>query len=296
MKRVIIMAAVSVASLTAGTARAQLSEYGIEGMGVVSTRADEGRASVAPDGRRIVWDSNRGGGAGGRDLWQAVLREGRWADAAPLPINSPADESAPFLSADGRWLYFVSNRPGGHGGGDLYRAAVLAEGGFGPVENLGPGVNTRGDEAAPTLSRDGRRLLFASDGHGGAGGFDLFVARRDESAFVEPRPLPGIDSAQDETDAAWLQDGRALVFARSREAGAAVRLHLAHCRGGAYADVQPLALSFNTAEGRTSGPVVDAGKPSELLVAGSARAPKAGGLDIYRMRAPPADGDGDCLR
>jgi len=294
MKRIMTWA-VSMASLLAGTAQAQLSEYGIEGMGVVSTRDTEIRASVAPDGQRIVWSSDRDGGTGGRDLWQATLRDGRWIGASPLPVNSPADDIDPFFSADGRWLYFASNRSGGIGGDDLYRAAVLADGGLGTAENLGPAINTRGDERAPTLSRDGQRLLFAGDGHGGAGGHDLFVARWHGGAFVAPQPLAGINTARGELEAAWLEDGRALVFARAGDpAIGAIQLHLAHCRDGDWRDAQPLALSFNTAEAITRAPVVDANKPSELLVTGSARAPKAGKLDIYRMRAPSSDGNDSC--
>ena len=79
-----------------------------------------------------------------------------------------ANDFNPMFSADGRWLYFFSNRDGGRGGDDLYRAPVLADGSFGPVANLGPGVNSAGNEWAPTPSRDGRHLLFSSDGLGGA--------------------------------------------------------------------------------------------------------------------------------
>lgn len=286
------------ASLLCVSTASGLSEFGIEGMGVVSTPANEVRGTVAPDGQRIVWGStDRAGGAGGWDLWQASLRDGRWQDPKPLPINSPANEFDPFFSPDGRWLYFFSNRKGGRGGDDLYRAEVRANGDFGPVENLGAGVNTRGDEWAPTVSADGQRLLFASDGHGGGGRHDLFVARWDGHAFVDPQPVPGLASAQDEFDAAWLGDGRAIVFARSDDpATQPVRLWLAQCRQGRYVDPQPLALSFNDAQGTTLGPVVDANKPGELLVSGSARAPRAGKLDLYRMKAPAATGDDSCMR
>lgn len=284
------------ASLLCAPAASALSEFGIEGMGVVSTPANEARASVSPDGQRIVWGSTgRAGGGGGRDLWQATLREGRWGDAQPLPVNSTANEFDPFFSADGRWLYFVSNRSGGQGGDDLYRAAVKAGGGFGPAQNLGPDVNTAGDERAPTLGLDGTALLFASNGHGGAGGHDLLVARWNGAAFADPRPLPGVNTAQDEVDGAWLGDGRALVFARAQHpAKAPVQLWLAQCADGRYGPAQPLVLSFNTADATTLGAVVDASKPSELLVSGSARAPRAGQLDIYRMRAPLASGSNDC--
>lgn len=284
------------ASLLFTSPASGLSEFGIEGMGVVSTPASEVRGTVSPDGRRIVWGSiDRPGGAGGWDLWQASLKDGRWQDARPLPLDTPANEFDPFFSADGRWLYFFSNRKGGQGGDDLYRAAVQADGGFGAAENLGKGVNTRGDEWAPSVSADGQRLLFSSDGHGGAGRHDLFVAHWDGHAFVGPQPVPGLASAQDEFDAAWLGDGRAIVFARSTDpATAPVRLWLAQCRQGRYVDAQPLALSFNDEAGTTLGPVVDANKPGELLVSGSARAPRAGKMDIYRMKAPGVSGDGSC--
>ena len=283
-------------SLLCGLAAAALSEFGIEGMGVVSTPHDEVRASVSPDGQRIVWGStDRPGGPGGGDLWRATLRDGRWADAQPVSVDTPSKESDPIFSADGRWLYFVSDRAGGFGGDDLYRAPVGADGVIGAAINLGKGVNGRGDERAPTPGLDGTRLLFASDGFGGAGRHDLFVARWNGTAFVAPTPVPGVNTAADESDAAWLADGRAIVFARSDDVTTApIRLFVAQCDGSRYANATPLALSFNTADGSTRGPVVNASKPSELLVTGSATAPRAGKLDIYRMRAPAATGADGC--
>lgn len=280
-----------------GPAAAFISEFGIEGMGVVSTRASEIRGSVTPDGQRIVWGStDREGGAGGWDLWQATLKDGRWQDAQPLPINTKANDFDPLFSADGRWLYFFSNRPGGVGGDDLYRVAVLAGGGFGKPENLGPGVNSHGDEWAPTPSRDGQHLLFASDGFGGAGRHDLFVARWDGRAFVQPKPVAGVNTKADEFDAAWLGDGKSLVFARSTDAAAQpIQLLLAHCDGSRYAQVAPMKLSFNTADGSTLGPALDWNKPAELVVTGSAKAPRAGKMDIYRMKAPSTEGKAGCF-
>lgn len=275
---------------------ASLQEFGIEGMGVVSTPHSEVRATISPDGQRIVWGStDRKGGAGGWDLWTATLRDGRWQDPQPLSINSARNDFDPLFSADGRWLYFFSNRPGGHGGDDLYRAPVQADGSFGAVVNLGTGVNGKGDEWAPTPSRDGRHLLFASNSLGGAGRHDLFVARWDGKAFVDPRPAPGINTEADEFDAAWLGDGRSIVFARSADVeNAPIRLWLAQCDGKHYVDAQPLTLSFNTEDGYTLGPVLDWNKPTELLVSGMAKAPKAGKMDIYRMRRPSIAGIPGC--
>lgn len=285
--------------LASSTAGAQgLSEYGIEGMHVVSTAAAEGHASVSADGQRIVWGAiGRDGGAGGMDLWQATLREGRWQDARPLDLNTAANEFDPVLSPDGRWLYFYSNREGGQGGDDLYRAALLEDGDFGPAANLGAGVNTAGDEWAPMPGPQDGQLLFASDGHGGEGGHDLFVAHWDGQRFGAPTPVPGaINTAVDEFDAAWIAGGAALVFARSDAANEApVRVFVAQCDGSGYAEAVPLDLSFNSPEGTTFAPAPDWSKPGELLVSGIARAPRAGKLDIYRTVTPRATGIAGCL-
>lgn len=297
MKRIRAVAAMGLSLLSAAV-MAQLAEFGIEGMGVVSTPASEVRASVRPDGQRIVWGStDRPGGAGGWDLWQARLDGKRWVDAQPLAINSTDKDFDPLFSADGRWLYFFSNRPGGQGGDDLWRAPVQADGGFGTPQNLGAGVNTRGDEWAPVVSADGKHLLFVSDGHGGAGRHDLFVAQWNGQAFVAPRGVAGINTAADEFDAAWLGEGRALVFARSDNVQEKpIRLWVAQCEGAAYGAAVPWSLSFNTAEGATLGPVIDASAPKEILVTGSARSPKAGKLDIYRAVAPAVTGKDGCVR
>ena len=190
----------------------------------------------------------------------------------------------------------MSDREGGFGGDDLYRSEVLPGDGYGAPQNLGPAVNTAADERSPAPGADGRWLMFASAGHGGAGGMDLLAARWDGGVLGAPRALPGINSDAEEFDGVWLGDGEAVVFARTSVDGAApVQLHLARCDRGSYGPAEPLALSFNTVDGTTLAPGRDWSKPRELLVSGIARSPRAGGLDIYRMRAPAADGSRDCL-
>ncbi|MDQ3160345.1 MAG: TolB-like protein [Pseudomonadota bacterium] len=290
--------AVAIAALVLLPLAAQTqSEFGIEGFGVVSTPHTEIHASISPDGQQIVWGStDRPGGAGGWDLWQATRFEGRWSDPRPLALNSIANDFDPIISVDGRWLYFFSNREGGLGGDDLYRAARQQDGTFGAVETLGPGVNSRGNEWAPTPSADGQQLLFASDGFGGAGRHDLLVAHWNGKVFVDPRPVPGINTGNDEFDAAWLDDGKAIVFARSTNVESQpIQLYVAQCDGKAYVDAQPLPLSFNSTDSATLGPVLDASKPTEMLVSGRAPTLQAGKLDIYRIRAPRVTGSADCL-
>lgn len=280
------------ASLLFTPAASALSEFGIEGMGMVSTRADELRATISADGQRIIWASTREGGVDGWDLWQATLQDKRWMDPQPLALNTSADEVDPFLSADGRWLYFASNRKGGRGGFDLYRAPVASNGDIGAPQLLGTSVNGRQDERSPALADDGR-LLFASNRSGGVGGWDLWVAARDGDGFAAPTPLAGINTVADEVDGSWLGGGRAVVFARASTQGG-TQLWVSQCRQRQWGEAALLTLSFNTAESETRGALIDANKPGELVVSGKARAPRAGGLDLYRMKAPAVDGSDDC--
>ncbi|MEN5070957.1 TolB-like protein [Stenotrophomonas sp. TWI1183] len=273
------------ASLLCTPAAMALSEFGIEGMGVVSTKANEAQAAIAPDGQRIVWASDRAGGSGGWDLWQAVLRDGRWQDASPLALDSARDERDPYFSHDGRWLYFASDRSGGRGGFDLYRVPVGADGTLGPVQALPASLNTRDDERAPALRPDGRTLLFSRNGKQTQGGFDLYLAPVQGEGFGTAQALPApLNTAADELGAAWLDNEGALAFTRATDGHSQVwRVGCDHRQAA-----EPLTLSFNTADGQTGAPVVDASKPSEMVLAGVARAPRAGGLDLYRIKTPSA--------
>ncbi|MBT2767108.1 PD40 domain-containing protein [Stenotrophomonas sp. ISL-67] len=286
MRTPLSLLALTLSLLSAPGAMA-LSEFGIEGMGVVSTRANEAQATISPDGKRIVWASDRPGGAGGWDLWQATLRDGRWQDPAPLAVNTPGDETDPYFSHDGSTLLFASNRPGGRGGFDLYQVTERADEGFGPVTALPDTINTRADERRPALRAEGQALLFARNGKGGQGGFDLFVATAQGREFSAATPLPApLNSVADELGGDWLGNDGALAL--TRVVGGHSQVWVVGCD---YAQAAvPVALSFNTADGQTGAPVVDASKPSELVLAGQARSPKAGGMDLYRMRAPVVTG------
>jgi len=269
-------------SLLFAPAAMALSEFGIEGMGVVSTKANESQATISPEGQRIVWASDRPGGTGGWDLWQAQLHEGRWQDPQPLAVNSARDERDPAYSPDGRWLYFASDRSGGRGGMDLYRAAVAADGRVGAPQPLA-GLNTRDDERSPALRPDGQMLLFARNGKQGQGGFDLYRAALQADGFGAVQSLPKpLNTAADELGATWLDNRGALAFTRAEEGKSQVWVV-----GCDYAQAAgPLVLSFNTPDGQTGSPVVDWNKPGEMVVSGQARSPRAGGLDLYRLKKP----------
>lgn len=145
-----------------------------------------------------------------------------WADWQELAFNGP-DFSCqhPTLSADGRTLYFASDRPGGYGGLDLWKVERSPAGPFwGPPVNLGPAVNTAGDEDLPFLSASGM-LFFASNGRpNGLGGFDLYQVETAEN--VEPVVLSlgaPFNSAGDDFGLILKEDGSGGFFVSDRPGG-----------------------------------------------------------------------------
>jgi hypothetical protein len=117
----------------------------------------------------------RGGGSMNK-IFSVQFDGNDWINEREVPFNSDEfDNAHPAVSPDDKYLYFVSNRPGGYGGVDLWRVERRANRTYGSPSNLGPRVNTFGDERYPFVSKD-NVLYFASDGHSGFGGLDLFRA------------------------------------------------------------------------------------------------------------------------
>lgn len=109
-----------------------------------------------------------------------------WENITELPFNSDNYTVAhPSLSADGKWLYFASDMPGGFGQSDLWRVAITGDGSFGKPENLGDKINTAGKETFPFVT-DENELYFSTDGFPGVGGLDIFMSRIKENEFEAP--------------------------------------------------------------------------------------------------------------
>ena len=249
---------------------------------IASGLHSEIRLTLSPEGRTALWFSrDRPGGAGGYDIWIARRTPDGWGPAEPVPFNTPGRDFDPAFSADGRELFFCSDRPGGQGGDDLWRVSFEGER-FGAPENLGPAVNSGDDEFAPMLARDGRRLLFSSDRRGGAGGHDLYVALRGPEGFSPAAALAnGLNTPAHEFDATYLSDGRTIVFARAADF-AASRVDLFVGDGDApQAEALRLPEPVNHAEQDTYGAMIDWSAPDRLLF--SARRSADRGMDLYSV-------------
>ncbi|HEY5918173.1 MAG TPA: OmpA family protein [Chryseolinea sp.] len=150
--------------------------------GINSTNINDGCITFSPDGKTMVFAKGNTGkkkGAVDVDLYISRYRNNVWSEPVMININDPDWwDSAPAFSPDGRTLYFASNRKkGGYGGTDIYSAQMDTRGRFSRVRNLGPEINTPGDENFPYMAEDAK-LYFASDGHPGYGGLDLYFVKR----------------------------------------------------------------------------------------------------------------------
>jgi outer membrane protein OmpA-like peptidoglycan-associated protein len=146
--------------------------------GIINSEKDEGSPYITPDGEYVYFvQCETEDGLGDCDIYVAQMDyNGKWQNIRNLGenVNTKYWDSQPYLSMDGEYLYFASDRPGGQGGTDIWRCKRLRNGKWGPARNLGPEVNTGGDEKSPTLAPNGTDLFFSSNGHARMGGMDLY--------------------------------------------------------------------------------------------------------------------------
>lgn len=254
--------------------------------GLVSTAASEIRITFSPDGSRMLWgSSNRPGGAGGLDIWESIREENGWGEPRPAAFNSPANEFDPSFSPDGKGVYFFSNRPGGFGKDDIWFVPCGPETGtYGPARNLGPNVNSSGDEWAPVVSPEGGRLLFASDGRGGRGLHDLFICRRQGEGWGAAAALEGgVNSPDEDFDGAWLHDGRTLIFTRRAKNQDGADLYVCMEHDGRCDAPRRLEAAVNAKDAWNLGPSICPREPGWLYFSSQQPDNSAGRLDIYRV-------------
>lgn len=149
----------------------------------VNTEYDEGTPSFSPDGNTMYYTYCAQDPEGHRtaEIYISTRSSAKWGKGTRATIvkDSVTALGHPSISPDGKYLYFVSDAVGGFGGKDIFRARVAGND-FGPMENLGEEINTPGDEMFPYV-RDSVTLYFASNGHPGMGGLDLFKATQDST-------------------------------------------------------------------------------------------------------------------
>lgn len=190
-----------------------------------NTLQQEAAQFISADGHYLFFmrcdnRSLSGWDQGGCDLYMAYRADSIWTVAQSFggTINSPGYEGMPCLSSDNRELYFVSDREGGYGGLDIW-SARFEHGLWQAPRNLGPQVNTAGNETAPFIYADNATLYFASDGKPNIGGSDFFISRRvDDTTWTEAAPmgLP-FSSSFDEASLSLNAAGDTAFFSSDRD-------------------------------------------------------------------------------
>jgi outer membrane protein OmpA-like peptidoglycan-associated protein/tetratricopeptide (TPR) repeat protein len=184
---------------------------------------NEGAQALSQDGKYLFFTGcNRPDGLGKCDIYVSQKKGEDWNKPFNLgaPVNSAGWESQPSISADGRTLYFVSNRKGGYGGYDIWKCQITDKGWSQP-ENLGPTVNTPFDEQSPYIHPDDSTLYFCSNGWPGMGNKDLFISRLNKAGKWEKPENMGypINSCGDENGMSISTTGGYAYFASNTLSG-----------------------------------------------------------------------------
>lgn len=201
-------------------------EEGIPMPDPFNKNSNEGGASLTADNKYMYFTICRdeGGDLLNCDIWYSVFSQGAWSpisNAGPEINGKTSWDSQPTLSSDGKTLYFSSNRPGGLGELDIWKSLKDKDGKWGSPINLGPTINTPGNEKSPFFHSDGKTLYFSSTGHLGYGGYDIFYAKLGEQeVWQKPKNIGyPINSEKDDLGFFVSTDGKTGYFASDKLKG-----------------------------------------------------------------------------
>jgi Tol biopolymer transport system component len=193
----------------------------------INTAENEGAQSLSADGKILFFTAcNLPGGFGSCDIYYSFYSNGRWSkpNNAGQPVNTAGWEAQPSISSDGRYLYFSSNRPGGRGEKDIWRAECLGWDENGRLKwekpvNLGKPVNTPGNETSPFIHAGNSQFYFASDAHVGMGKFDLYSVQIEADTVFSRLRNPGypLNTHNDEQGLHISADGLTGFFSSARD-------------------------------------------------------------------------------
>lgn len=153
----------------------------------LNTDLHDAPVGLSADGQKLfVYKVDNGG-----DIYQCDLDGDKWSkpDRLSKAINTDYHESSASFSYDAKTIYFVSNKPGGYGGRDIWMSKLNEKGKWGDAINLGSGINTKYDEEGVFMLPDGKTMYFSSRGHKTMGGFDIFKTVFENGKWSEPENI-----------------------------------------------------------------------------------------------------------
>lgn len=188
----------------------------------LNSRSNEGTVSPTADGKYIFFTMcHTPQGFGSCDIFFSRINNGIWTKPMLLqkPLNTAGYETQPCISADGKTIYFSSSRKPSYGGMDIFKSEFV-NGAFQTPVNMGPTVNTKGNEQAPFIHADGRTMYFISDGHLGIGANDIFITRNVNDSWSTPQNLGvPINTPRNELGIIVERTGEMAYYTSDREGG-----------------------------------------------------------------------------
>ena len=215
----------------------------------INTKLNESSPVFTKDGKTMYFTRNnylnKKGKSDDKTTWikiyKATFSNNEWGNIKELPFNNDNySVGHPSISADEKTLYFSSDMPGGYGSADIYKVSINGNDTYGIPENLGPIINTEGRETFPFISHD-NILYFASNGHLGLGGLDVFESKLVNNQFTKPKNLAKpINSSKD--DFSFIVNDKNTGFLSSNRDG-----------GAGYDDI----YAFNVCNQKVTGIITD---------------------------------------
>jgi len=186
---------------------------------VVQTQNNYGTAGISADGQEmIIFIGDQSSGS----IYKIEKESEGWSRPVPLGSNIQSKylESTASLTPDNKTIYFASNRPGGYGGMDIYKADLHNDGSWGKVQNLGPPINTKDNEDAPFIHPNKKLLFFTTDGHNGMGGNDIYKTELTDGKWSEPKNMGyPINTTANDNYFTLIADGTRGYFSSDRKGG-----------------------------------------------------------------------------
>ncbi len=154
----------------------------------INTDIHDATVNLTADGQKLFIYKDLGYNKGAGDIFECKLEGNEWSKPKKLPkaINSDFHESSACYSHDGKRIYFITDKPGGIGGRDIYYSDMDEKGKWGEAVNMGETLNTTYDEEGIFISHDGKTMYFSSQGHESMGGYDIFKSKLKDDSWSEP--------------------------------------------------------------------------------------------------------------
>ncbi|KQO24784.1 flagellar motor protein MotB [Flavobacterium sp. Leaf82] len=196
----------------------------------LNTKFHESSPAFTKDGKTVYFTRNNyENGKKGKDankitlvkIYKATIENDKWTNITELPFDSDNYSTAhPALSPDEKTLYFASDMPGSVGQSDIYKVSINSNSSYGPPTNLGKSINTEGKETFPYVTSE-NEIYFASDGHPGLGGLDVFVGKIEDNGTISSIQNVGADVNSPKDDFAYIIDpvSRIGYFSSNKDGG-----------------------------------------------------------------------------